>query len=285
MSYLIDKISYIYVAFRKKRTTFIKVIISFTIVLFLYLMVYLTIPIPPVHLLSSYIFSIVLIILATVIIHIFDSIFLKGSHKESFQTTDYYWIGISLIVLSSLTLLIILISYPDFYYFNVFYILLGTLLVSFIDKIFSRKEEEKKISKKSERIILAATNDIELNIGIAKSNLFNLEHIIEDAAPLEINHLNTNFWELISLNIADIEIENELLKNFSSIKKDIEFINKDISKIKLLTGKSPGIMKHEEEAYVKGLFQMAINLNGRMKQFIINSKLLNEKVERLYQNN
>lgn len=248
-------------------------IISFIFSLILYLFNVFTLE----ELLLFYANIFFMVILFTLLIHFRFKEVYPRYYESIMQYNYYYYMGIVLISISSVILLMVLLNHPELFYLNVLYILLGTLLISFIDKILNKKEEEKKISKKSERIILAAMNDIELNISIVEGNLVALKHVIKHSAPLEINLLNTNFWDLISSNIANIEIENELLKKFSSIKKDVEYINKDISKIKLLMEKGPGIMKHEEETYVKSLFRMVSNLNVKMKQFIKNSKSLKEE--------
>ena len=204
-------------------------------------------------------------------------------YESIMQYNYYYYMGIVLIVISSIILLIVLLNHPELFYLNVLYILLGTLLVSFIDKILSKKEDEKKIFEKSKRIILASMNDIELNKNIVQVNLANLKekHLME----LEMKLLDKNFWDLINSNIADMEIENKLFQNFSLIRKDVDNINENILKRKSIIEKkslleqSKRITYNEKNMYIAQIVSISTHLEKLMEEFIKNSKSLEENID------
>lgn len=222
------------------------------------------------------------IIIITPVIILLDYIF---QFKEK-NLLNYYLMGINLMIISSIILFMELINHPELSYLNVFYILLGTLLVSFIDKVINRNENEKKIIETSKRIILASRNDIELNISIVESNLVAIKQSRKPDPSLEchsfeIEPLNTDFWDLISSNIADIKIENEVFQKFLLIKNRAETINKRIAQRKSMIDNFTSNNTYEVKKHVIKLFKMSSNIGTMMKLFKIDLESVKEQLNYL----
>jgi hypothetical protein len=152
-------------------------------------------------------------------------------HEHQITYTTIYGFIILLISFSAVILFFVLLEHPNLSYLNVLYILIGTILVSVLDKLLNRKTEEEKSKKVQQRIISVSRDSIKINIEIAKENLFKLSkpHVKGGfVVTEEFNLLDTYFWDLINSNITEIDLEPKILQDLLLIKNNVQKINNQI---------------------------------------------------------
>lgn len=192
-----------------------------------------------------------------------ESILYTNIHNHPISYITIYSLIITIIALAAVMLFFVLLKYPNLYYLNVLYILIGTLLVSVIDKLLSKKSEIDKSKIALKRILSVVKENLIINTNYAEQNV----EIFEGIGGFgDLKQLDTYFWDLIDSNIANIDLDTELLQNLLKLKHNANDINKLIQKL-------PKITLRKQDYYY--------NLKIKNKRFLKNSNLLIKKINSL----
>lgn len=164
--------------------------------------------------------SILVLLLVIMIITFIMIIFLilrETSITNYFGMTIKAILGVSLAATILLTILLGLQWIPT--YFNSIYILLGSIIVTIIGLYINKQLEKEKESRKIRRIIYIVNNTIKTNKNTAETLLLN------KLGGIKTNSLKKGFWDILSSNIIDVDLDPEIVRNLVTIKEVTYEIN------------------------------------------------------------
>ncbi len=103
---------------------------------------------------------------------------------------------------------------PD--YLNSIYILLGSVMVAVIGIYLDRKLNAEKEKKKIQRLNLIINSVISSNKKLAGDSV----HILaKDKEKKGLKTLKTDFWDILKINILEVNLDSDMVQNLLSLKE------------------------------------------------------------------